>query len=295
MEVFINMNKWILFIKVICCSFILPTTSYAIDVIHVTSTQSILDKRAQFKNEVLKRTMQITVDEYGPYEFIEHNIRMNRPRALLAIIKGEPSNVYVAPSSPEWNKKTIAIKVPIRLGLLSYRLLLIHKDDAEKFSKVNSVEDLKKMQAGLRSGWVTTDIFKKQKFDIAEAQNFDGLFLLLDNHRFNYIPRSIYEIYDEVESRQHLISNVVVENHIALHIPTSTYIYVSPTEPQLAKRIEKGITRMYKNGDLLKLVNRYYADDVKKANLKGRTIIQIENPLYTKEDQINDSVYQYPL
>lgn len=267
--------------------------AYDPDIIKVSSTQSKLDKRALFKNELLKRTMEVTQKEYGAYEFVQKSVRMNRPRALQAIMVGEPNNVYIAPSKPEWNEKTIAIKVPIRMGLLSYRILLVHKEDLSLFDMVQNADDLKKLIAGVRSGWVTTSILQEQNYRLKQSQNFDGLFFWLDTHRVNYIPRSIYEAFDEVEARKDILKNVVIEPNLVLHLPTSTYIYVSPKEPRLAERIEKGINIMFEKGELKEMVDRYYKDDIERANLKNRRVIPIENPFYLKSDQVLDAKYWY--
>lgn len=269
--------------------------SNSVDNIKISSTQSKFDKRAIYKNEIIKRAMEITKKEFGPYEFEVKDILMNRARSLQAIVEGNLINVYIAPSEKAWNEQTFVIKVPLRLGLLSYRILILHKDDLEKFSKVNSADDLKKITAGLRTGWVTANIFKDQNFKLEESQNYDGLFYLLDSHRVSYIPRTIYEVFDELEVRRKLLSNVVIEPRLALHIPTSTYIYVSPKEPRLAKRLEKGMNQMYESGELTNIIERYYADDIKRANLKNRKLIHIDNPFYSEEDQKRDEKYWYKL
>lgn len=271
------------------------TSCLAIDTIKVSSTQQKIDKRAAYKNEVLHRAMEATRDEYGPYIFVQENIRMNRDRALSAIRKGTPNNVYIAPSLKEWDEKTIAIKLPIRLGLLSYRLLLVHKNDLEQFAKITTLEQLKKMKAGMRSGWITTSIFKELNFNLTESQNFDGLFFLLDSHNFQYIPRSIYEIFDELHSRGPLLDNVVIEPTLALHIPTATYIYVSPNEKRLARRIEEGVKKLFETGKLQAILHRYYDAEIEQANIKNRRIIAIDNPYYNEVDRKNDAKYWYKL
>lgn len=269
--------------------------SWAVDIIKMAHSQSTSGKRTKYKNEVILRALELTVPEYGPYEYQLLDVAMNRHRGLLAIIKGEQSNIFIAPANDEWDKKTIAIKIPFRLGLLNYRLLLINKVDLPKFAQVNSIDDLKALTAGLKSGWVTTDIFKQEGLKFVETQNFDGLFLLLDNHRFNYVPRAIYEINDELNARQHLLSNVVIEPTLTIHLPIPTYIHVSPTEPRIAKRLEAGLQQMLNNGELNNLLSKYYADDIQRANLKKRKIIKIENPYYNDLNLLNDQTLWYQL
>lgn len=277
-------------LAMVCISF----NAFALDTIKILRPQwDIASYHSSFKDVLIKRSMEVTKEEYGPYEFIINPLRMNRSRSLVNIIKGETHNLYITPSHPEWDQQTIAIKIPIRLGLLSYRLLLIHKDDLELFSKINTLEQLKKLTAGLRSKWVTTQIFKKEKFTMVESANYDGLFNLLDKHKFHYFPRSIYEIYDELSERTQLYKNLVIEPTLALNIPTATYVYISPKNPRLAKRITDGLTRLFDSGELTEIVEKYYGAGIKKAQLPTRKIIEIENPFYLDADRLKDQKYLY--
>lgn len=274
--------------------FALCGNAWAVDIIKMNEGESdVLDKRSEHKTEVIYRALELTVPEYGPYEFKKLINSMNRTRALYEIISGKYINIYVSAASTEWDNKTIAIKIPIRMGLLNYRLLLIHKNDLETFSQVTTLDDLKKLTAGVRDGWVTTEAFQIVGLPINKIHNFEGLFTLLNNHRFDYIPRAIYEIFDELKARKDLLDNVVVEPTIALHLPMPTYVYVSKKAPHIAQRIEKGLKIMIENGELEQILTKYYADDIKRANIKNRRIIEIDNPFFTDQELLKDKNLWY--
>lgn len=46
------------------------------------------------------------------------------------------------------------------------------------------------------------------------------------------------------------ITKNVVEPTIALYIPTHSYVYVSPNNPCLYKRLEEGLTKLKTNEEL---------------------------------------------
>lgn len=239
-----------------------------------------LDKRAAHKDEVLLRALELTEEEYGAFTVESVHVDMTTERAFSSLKTGELINVFIAPSSPEWKKKTIEIKVPIRQGLLSYRLLLVNKVDLPKFKAVKTFSELKKLTAGLQNGWVTSEIFEHLGMSSVKGHNFEGLFLMLDKHRFNYIPRAIYEIYDELNSRKDQINNVVIEPTLALYLPMATYVYVSSNEPVLAKRIEHGLKELVATGEMESILFKYYAKEIEQANIKSRHIIEIDNPFF---------------
>ena len=273
-----------------CISF----NSLAFDTVKILRPQStIVNHHADLKDQLMKRIMEVTEEQYGSYDIVRSTLPMNRSRALINMIKGDTLNVFIGPNTQEWDQKTIVIKIPVRLGLLSYRLLLIHKDDLELFSHIDTAKQLKALTAGLRPKWLTTKIFKQKKFTLIESENYDGLFNLLDKHKFHYFPRSIYEIHDELADRSSLYENLVIEPTLALYIPTPTYVYVSATQPKLAKRISDGLTFLFESGELTKTVEKYYGNAIKKAQLSQRKIIAIENPFYLEADQLNNQKYLY--
>lgn len=261
---------------------------YSIDVIKIQSPPSKTVK-LDFKFEVLKTAMEYTKEEFGEYSIDANAPEMKRNRALKEMVKGGKINVYLGPVKPDWLKELVVNRVPIRRGILSYRLLLVHKSDIPRFKSITTIEQLKLLRAGLQIGWSTTDIFKQKGFKVVEAANYDGLFLMLDKRRFDYLPRGVYEIYGELEARESTLNDIVVEPTIALYIPTSTFTYISPAEPRLVNRIDKGYKLMLKNRDFEKIFNKYYLDSINKAQLHNRKIIKIkevEDPLLNLREEL---------
>ncbi len=270
--------------------------AWAVDIIKMNEGESTQpDKRAEHKTEVIIRALELTTPEYGPYEIQIHPHSMNRNRALAELIRAKNVNVFASAATTKWDKDTIAIKIPIRRGLLNYRLLLVHESDLDKFYQVQTLDDLKKLTAGLRTGWVTTDAFHKAGMKLQEVHNFEGLFPLLENHRFNYIPRAIYEIFDELAARKNFLNHVVIEPTLAIYLPAPTFVYVSPTEPRIAQRIEKGLRIMLKNGELAQILNKYYANDIKRSNIKNRKIIKIESTYPIEKELLEDKTFWHQM
>ena len=254
-------------------------TSNSTDTVKMLKPLLGFDKRAKHKDEVIIRALEITEAEYGPFTFERIDVDMTPSRALASMKAGNLINIFIAPASKIWEKSAIPIKVPIRQGLLSYRLLLVNKKDLHKFKQVKTFDDLKKFRVGLQSDWITTKIFKELGMNVVTAHNFEGLFLMLNKQRSDYIPRAIYEIYDEFNNRKTKLNNVVIEPTLALYLPMVSYVYVSANEPNIAKRVKSGLHKLAATGELKKIFNKYYEEDIKKANLQNRRLIKIKNPI----------------
>ncbi|MCI2285791.1 hypothetical protein L3081_23430 [Colwellia sp. MSW7] len=257
--------------------------AYSVDIVKLQLQQYSKNKAAH-NSDVIRRALEITEPEYGAFDLQLVEITMSGGRMILSGLTGKLVNTLILPGNARWDKQHIAIRIPIRLGLLGYRLLLINKVDLPKFEKINTLQELKELTAGLTNYWETTKILKHGGYKVMETGHFDGLFLMLDKHRFDYLPRSIYEIYAELEERKDTLENVVVEPTIALNIPMLSYVYVSPSEPRIAKRIKSGLQKLLANGELKELLYKHYGDDIIRANLQGRKIFQIENNYYNHDD-----------
>ena len=262
------------------CSFNL----YAIDIVRL-QLQQMSENKAAHNTEIIHRALEVTEYEYGPFRLDKVNVTLSSARVLHSLINGELINTAIVPASDEWDKHTISVKVPVRLGLLSYRLLMINKNDLSKFEKINTLNELKSLSAGLHKGWVTTKLFNLNAFKVVETGHLEGLFLMLNKHRFDYIPRGVYEAYDELAARQEVLKDIVVEPTIALYIPTLSYVNVSPADPRIAKRLASGLHTLQANGELKHLLNKYYGDDIRRANLKDRKIFEISGPNFTPQDR----------
>ena len=259
----------------------------AVDIVRFESGQSDLDTRILYKSEVIKSALEHTVETYGAYEFLMDVPRMNALRAMRLLEEGTSLNVFVALTNQDWEDKTIPIRIPIRRGILSYRLLLIHNDNSALFENINTAEDLKRHTVGLRQSWTTTKTFSHLGFNVIPTSSYDGMFKMLESHRFDFIPRGINEVFGELDSRKDSLKDLAIAPGIALYIPSASYIFVSPKFPRLAERIRAGLNLMLRDGSLEAIFDKYYSENIKKADLKSRRIIYIANPMLPKSTPLH--------
>ncbi|MDT0602954.1 hypothetical protein [Thalassotalea castellviae] len=271
----------------------LPIKVYATDTVRFLKPLKGHEKRTLHKDEVILRALQITEPEFGDYQFETLQVDITPDRARQYIQEGKILNTFINPSNSKWDEYAIPIKIPLRLGLISYRLLLVNKDKLSVFKEVKTFAQLSQLTAGLQSSWVTTEIFTELEMNLVKSHTFEGLFLMLNKQRFDYLPRAIYEVFDELDIRKGHLTNVVIEPNIALYLPMVTYVYVSKTEPRLAKRLKIGLEKLLVSGELKTILDKYYQEDIKRADLKNRTIIEIPNPNFTDKAVLKENLYWY--
>ncbi len=267
--------------------FISSNAVAALDEVKWPKNRNKVDPREQYKRKILLSALERTKEMYGDYTLERVNVDgMTNTRAREIIRAGEPFNISSALTSREWESETIPIRIPIRRGILNYRLLLIKKGNEKVFHDVNTLEDLKQKKVGLRIGWSTTKIFDSLNFSMVKGLKYDGLFVMLDSGRFDYIPRGINEIYNEILQREQVL-NLGIEPNLAIYLAAPTYFFVSPKMPSLAERLELGLEMMVKDGTLRQMFQENYSKSLEIANIKSRKIIKIENTLLPPETPLH--------
>lgn len=241
------------------------------------------DTRRNYKVELITQALEKTIPEYGPYRLVEAHQGLVTQRAVQQVQSGRSINIFMAVTSPEWESKTIPIRIPIRRGILNYRLLAINKENLSQFETVDTSQSLGKYKVGLRRGWATVALMDSYDYSVLQASSLDGLYQKLSSYEIDYIPRGINEIFDEVESHRQLNQDLIIDPSIAIHTQAPYYIFVSPTEKRLAERLEKGLELMIADKSLKALFDKYYAHKIAKAKLNKRKIIHLNNPNISPE------------
>lgn len=276
------------FIKIILFFFLSSSLLYSFDVIKINKAHSSNDIRYKYPLELLTLSLNKSKDKYGDYKIEFSPILLKRDRALKELTIGQLINVHSTPTRKEWEEEITPIYFPIRKGILGYREFLINKKDIQKFKSIESLEELKALNAGLGLQWSTTKVMKEQGFNVVTGESYEGLFKMLSKNRFDYFPRGINEIYSEFELRKDLFPNMIIEKSKMLYSPLPTYFFVTPYFRKINERIEYGLWKAYEDGSFEELFNRYHSDFIKKADMKNKKIFNLLNPLLPYHESFKD-------
>jgi hypothetical protein len=149
--------------------------------------------------------------------------------------------------------------LPIKIDLLKtigdYRVFLIREDDQERFSKVNTLEDLKKLRGGMGAQWPDRIIMEKNGLPLVLSVNYFNLFKMLKVNRFDYLSRGIYQILPELDVKAN--KGLVLEKHLMLRYHNPLYFFVSEKNTLLAERIELGLRLAIADGSFDAVFNQF--------------------------------------
>jgi hypothetical protein len=245
------------------------------------------DPRFVDVKEILRLALDKTVVEFGPFELRASSQNTNGLRYLNNLANDSDLNVVWSSTTEEKERNYLPIRIPLRKGLMGYRLLLVHKDKQDSLKEVRSLDDLKKFSVGQGVGWEDVKLYEANGIEVIEAK-YSNLFRMLSYKRFDFFPRGINEVFTEFEKESVQNPNLVIDENLLIYYPWPYYFFVSKSNPQLHKRIEMGLRKMIKDGSFDAIFWKHNGRAIESANFKKRRIIYIKNHLLPKETPLND-------
>ncbi len=232
------------------------------------------DSRLDYPVRLLELAMKKAGVEYD----IQPEARsMSQDASLKRLAEGGLVNVVWTMTSKEREAELLPVRIPIDKGLFGYRIAFVRAQADRAMASVKTLDDLRHFSAGQGNDWPDTQILQGNGLKVVTSPSFEGLFFMLHGGRFDYFPRSILEIWDEVAdaSKQQL----VVEQSVVVHYPAAIYFFVNKKDQKLAATIERGLNKAIADGSFDALFYERFGDVIKRANLRQRASIALSNPL----------------
>ncbi len=226
---------------------------------------------------LLKNALNKTTSTDGPYELRKIPDYETMGRRITMLEDGHFDIIRLALNKKRY-KRLLAIKIPLLQGLLGYRIFLIHKDSINNFRTVKTLGELKaKFNAGFGSHWADMKILRNNGIRVDGAVALEHLYRMLAIKRFDYFPRSIEEIWQELEVRRKQYPEITIERNLCLYYDYPAYFFVRKQDIKLADRIERGLQIALKDKSFKRLFLKYHIDYIKNVDLPHRKLFKIEN------------------
>jgi len=255
--------------------------------------ESESDNRFADLIELLTLALDKTVPEYGPYRLSSSAMKMNEKRSLAELKHGKLVSVIWSSTSTEKEADFIPIRIPLRKGLLGYRIALIDAKSQARIDAIHTIDDLRKVDVGQGFGWGDVEVYKANGIPVLAA-GYESLFAMVARDRFLLYPRGINEVFDEYETRKAALPTLAIEKGLVLYYPWPYYFFVNRNDRVLAARIDLGLHRMIQDGSFDSVFWKYNGAAIRRANLNQRRIIQLDNPLLPKETPLGAPYWMPP-
>ncbi len=236
--------------------------------------------RVQHETRVIKLALEKSRDKYGDYEFRVNSTLLSNQRVERELREGESINLT---SSPLWmiNKSDdpplIVIPIPIAHGLLGYRRCIIRKADLPRFARIETLEDLRKLTAGLVSTWSDVNIFEGADLAWHGGKTIEQLHSMLARSRFDYLPLGSIEVEQSLKNSPYR-EQLTIAPGLIIYYPLPILVQVSVNRPLLAERLEYGLRKSQKDGSLDRLFDEHYGQVMEKLRSQKTRVIHLKNP-----------------
>lgn len=229
---------------------------------------------------LLAEAMKKTQKDFGPYEM--HNLGMAPPqiRSFKQLQQSTGVDIYWSMTSPEREKETIPVRIPLFKGLHGYRLLIINKNSQARFKSLTSLEQLQSFSAGLGLGWPDVQILEQNGINVTTHLGVTRLLNMLKNDRYDYLSLSVIDPIEKLLAPH--TDQLMIEPRLLLHYTVPVYFFVNPQRPQLAKRVKEGLTLAIRDGTFEKIFDNMLTTDqhLRLIAMCHRHKIELENPHY---------------
>jgi hypothetical protein len=252
--------------------------------------ESDMDVRYLYHWEILKAALERTRPKYGPFTMAP-SLRMSEKRQTAEMLHGSSLlNVMYLGTTRQLEERLLPIRIPVDKNLGGYNVFLIRKEDAGRFADVRSLDGLRRFSYGLGYGWIDVGILRASDFKVVTGEQYDGLFTMLLNKRFDVFLRAATEVLDEVEQRKDSMPNLYIENSILLYYPLPMYFWFSRTAQgrKLAERAEAGMRMMIADGEFNRIFEKHQRKKIERLHLRERELFKIENPFLSPETPFAD-------
>lgn len=238
--------------------------------------------------EILRTALERTAAEAGPFELAPSALEMNEARYLGALKQGQLINIAWSSTSIDKERELLPLRIPLRKGLLGYRIALIARAQQARVDQIHSLDDLRRFSVGQGIGWGDVKLYQAAGVKVTQA-GYDKLFRMLTLGRFDLFPRGVTEAYAEYALRAPDDPSLTVEKNLLLYYPWPYYFFFNHKDGALKQRVESGIRMMLRDGSFDTLFKKYNGKAIEQANLKGRRMIVLPNPMLPKETPLGEA------
>jgi hypothetical protein len=231
-----------------------------------------------YRLELTQLILQRTAQRYGELNIVPSTQQdPAQGRCLIMLRDGLVDLVFVPPTEQRLHDFAV-IPFDLHAGMLGYRLLLIHRDDAARFAQINNLEQLRQMTGGFGSQWGDFVIFARNHLPVVGMANPNNLLAMLNKHRFDYFHRGLHEAWADLQAHGAEFPELMVEPHLALVYDLPVYFTFNRSNQPLRQRFEEGLAQIRADGSFRALFLRHYGQIAEQAQLQKRTLIPLSYP-----------------
>jgi len=242
----------------------------------------------RYYDALIKLVLDLSVEAYGPYVLIEERRAMSPQRAVLGLKRGEWHSLVNTDLSPHFRKQNeIDIFTrPYLQNLMGLRRSIIRKQDTNRFSGIDRLEDLQKLSAGQGAYWTEVEIYRQSGINVISAEHYSNLVPMLKNGRFDFLPLSVLEVDDAMADISQTQTSLTITNSFYIYYPLPVQIVVGKANNSIWQRYQYGINKGFTSGAIPTLFDLHFPQAKNLTLRKDTPIIYLTHTMLEEEENI---------
>lgn len=248
-----------------------------------------LDHRANYPLAVLR----LALDHTGVrYQLQPTRKVLLQGKAIKQLKANREVSLVWSMTDKDREEELLPIRIPIYKGLIGWRIFLVRKESQTLFESFTSIQELREYVPVQGYDWPDTKILQANGFEVVTSNDYSTMFDIVRLDRANFFPRSIVEIWSEIDNELDEKS-LVVEPHMVLRYPTATYFFFNNRNVVLKNLIETGMKRAIASGEFDKLFYDVHRPFLEQADIQNRLVFELDNPILPEETPLDNREYWY--
>lgn len=255
--------------------------SYA-EPVYIQPPRAIEDASHRYYQDLLSAQLD------GDDELTTIERPVTQVRSLQLLNSGD---LTVAWSGTSYRRENLyrPLRVPLFLGLLGVRVPVIRAADQARFDKITEETQLQALVACQGDQWPDSDILERNHYTVERVAKFESMYRMLKGGRCDYFPRSIIEVYGELNAPDR--SDLIVYERLLLSYTFPMYYFTSYGREELARSLESRLYEFATSGRLLEFMKSHPATRpaFPLSRFRKSTIFYLHNPDLPTETPISDT------
>lgn len=234
-----------------------------------------------FREKYLEELLMLAMNKSGqPFKLQPVSINPLNDKRGISYLHTGYYTVHWLNTSAELEEELLPIRIPLFKGLIGWRILVVRKEDQAQFSTIDSLDKLKPYKVLLGDDWSDTPVFIANGFEVVTSSILT-LPKMLARKRGDIYPRSLIEVWHEMEVKKQ--AGLHVEENLILRYPAAYYFFVTKSNVDLQKALEKGLNESVKDGSFDEVFYRHFRETISMAKLEKRNILELSNPYMSEQ------------
>ena len=233
----------------ITLTFVLaPLCIHAETLVQIRAPQGEGDASHHYYASLLDMALDATEDTHEEASVVIAPLNVSQGRAFKLLKGSGRLDVEFAGANLDRESQHHVARVPLTMGLLGTRLLVINKARKQDFDQISTAEQLKAMTACQGSHWPDSDILEDNGYTVVRAPIFEQMWRMLEHGKCDYFPRALIEGYGEVEHFG--AEQFIAYDKILLSYRFPMYFFFADDKSHIAERVDLGLRTLIEEGKL---------------------------------------------